>query len=112
MKKNNNIIREIHIPKAENVRYDTNKRLVIDWIDKIEKAKLQGETHCYVSASSGGVTKFAVQKFLDAGYDLYYNHFMFDSSWFITAHWEDGCCGRIYSQENRSYVTIEQMFAY
>lgn len=104
-------IKEIHIPKAENVREDTNKKLVINWIDKIEEAKRDGETHCYVAASSGGVTKYVVQKFIDAGYDIYFHRFN-DGSWFVKAHWEDGCCGRIYSEEDRRYVSVGEMFTY
>ena len=104
--------KEIHITKAENVRADSNKKLVINWIDRIEKAKHDGETYCYVAASSGGVTKYAVQKFIDAGYDIYFWHFRHDGSWSVKVHWEDGCCGRIYSEEGRRYVSIEEMFTY
>lgn len=111
MSKNNNF-KEIHIPNAENVRADTNKKLVINWIDEINKAKRNGNTYCYVACSSGGVTKYAVQKFIGAGYDIYFKHYMCDGSWFVTAHWEDGCCGRIYDEEKRRYVNIEDMFIY
>lgn len=105
-------IKEIHIPKAENVREDTNKKLVINWIDKIDEAKRDGEIWCYVSASSGGVTKYVVQKFIDAGYDIYFAHFMHDGSWFVKVHWEDGCCGRIYSEGDGQYVSVDEMFTY
>lgn len=111
MSKNKNI-KEIHIPKAENTRVDTNNKLVINWLDKIEEAKRDGDTSCYVSASSGGVTKYAIQRFIDAGYDIYFNHFMHDGSWFVKAHWEDGCRGRIYSEEDNRYVSIDEMFTY
>lgn len=105
-------MREIHIPKADNVRAETNMKLVINWIDKIEEAKRDGETYCYVTAGPGGVTKYVVQKFIDAGYDIYFKHFMYDGSWFVKARWEDGCCGRIFSEEDRLYVNIEEMFTY
>lgn len=108
----NHSYKEIHIPKAENVREDTNKKLVIDWIDKVEKAKREGNTYCYVAASSGGVTKYVVQKFIDAGYDIYFQHFMHNGLWFVKVHWEDGCCGRIYSEEDRQYVSVDEMFIY
>lgn len=105
------VVNELHIPRAENVRLETNKRLLIDWVDKVEEAKLKGETYCYVSAS-GGVTRYAVQKFIDAGYDIYYSHFMHDGSWFVKVHWEDGSCGRIYNENKRHYGDIEEMFSY
>lgn len=105
-------IKEIHIPKAENVRAETNKKLVINWIDKIEEAKREGETYCYVVCKSGGVTKYAVQKFIDAGYDIYFKRFMHDGSWFVKIHWEDGCYGRIFSEEEMRYMDIKDMFTY
>ena len=107
----NNSYKEIHIPKAENVRTDTNKKLMINWIDRIERAKREGNTSCYVAASTGGVTRYAVQKFIDAGYDISFNRFM-RGEWFVKAHWEDGCCGRIYSEADRQYISIDEMFTY
>lgn len=104
---------EIHVPKAENIREETERKILINWIDKIEETKRKGGTYCYVcGAYSGGVTKNIVQRFLDAGYDLYYNHFMHNGSWFVKAHWEDGCCGRIYSEDENKCVTIDEMFTY
>lgn len=111
MSKKNNF-KEIHIPKAENVRGDTNKKLIINWIDEIDEAKRNGSTYCYVACSSGGVTKYAVQKFIDVGYDIYFRHFIYDGSWVVKVHWEDGCCGRIYSEEDKRYVSIQEMFTY
>lgn len=105
-------IKEIHIPKAENVRVDTNNKLVINWLDKIEKAKHEGETYCCVASSSGGVTKDAVRKFINAGYDIYFQHYMDDGSWFVKVHWEDGCFGRVYSEKERQYVSVDEMFRY
>lgn len=106
-------ITKIHVPKAENIREETERKILINWIDKIEEAKREGVTYCYVcGVSSKGITKNIVQRFLDAGYDLYYKHFMHDGSWFVQAHWENGCSGRIYSEDKLKYVTIDEMFTY
>ena len=104
-------MKEIHMPKAKNIRAESSKKVIINWIDKVEAAKLDGQTSCLV-VTGDGITKEVVKKFLDAGYDLYYNHFLFDGSWFVEAHWEDGCCGRIYSEKDDRYVDIETMFTY
>lgn len=105
-------IKEIHIPKAENTRMDTNNKLVINWLDKIEKTKRDGRTSCHVSGGLSGVSKYAIQRFIDEGYDFHYNYFIDDGLWFVTVHWEDGCCGRIYSKEDGRYVDIDEMFIY
>lgn len=101
---------EIHIPKAENVLKETEPKVVIKWLDRIEKAKRDGQTNCYLCAADGLITKNAVERFLKAGYDLNYSHFEFDGSWFVKAFWHDGCNGKLYNSQNREYVDVDTMF--
>lgn len=110
MKKNNNKIREIHIPTAKNTLKETEPKIIIQWLDKISEAKRNGSTSCYLCANNGAVSKNAVEKFLKAGYDINYEFFDFEGSWFVKAFWHDGCNGRLYDEGRRKYVDVDTMF--
>lgn len=110
--KKNGTIKEIHVPKPENMRAEAEPKAMIKCLDEITKAKNEGSLSCYISAGRECVSKSIVQKLIDAGYDIYYNHFTFDGSWFIKVFWIDGCCGKIFNESTRQYVCIDDMYTY
>lgn len=112
MNRKNKHVKEIHIPKAENILKETEPKIIIEWLDKIQKARDNGLTYCYLCADVGGVSKNAVERFLKAGYDIHYSYYEFDGSWFVKASWHDGCNGRLYDEQKREYVDVNKMFEF
>lgn len=82
-------------------------------MDLITKAKDSGNTYCYLCSDDGRVTRNAVIKILEAGYDLKYSFFkdeMTGQSLFIKAFWQEGCSGRLYDERSKEYVDVDTMF--
>lgn len=104
------IIKKIHIPTAENTFKETEPQIIIKWIERIEEAKKNGGTHCYLCVSDGAFSKNALKKFLEKGYDIKYQLFDSDGSLFVKAFWHEGCNGRLYDEERKEYVDVETMF--
>jgi hypothetical protein len=110
--KKNGTIKEIHVPKAENMRMETEPKALIKCLDKIEEARKEGECGCYLSAGREGVPKTVILKLLEANYNISYKYFEFSGDWFIKASWLDGCTGKLYNEENNKWVDIETMYTY
>lgn len=109
----NKNIKDFHVPKAENMLKETEPNTLIKWVDLITKAKDSGNTYCYLCSDDGRVTRNAVIKILEAGYDLKYSFFkdeMTGQSLFIKAFWQEGCSGRLYDERSKEYVDVDTMF--
>lgn len=95
-RKEKNINREIHVPKAITMMEYASKKQLINCLDKINDAKENGLLSCYILASDhNDLTEENRTKLMDAGYDLRVNHFDHDGSYFIVAVWDQHATGKI-----------------
>jgi hypothetical protein len=99
--KNNKRQQEIHVPKAANVKEETSRKQLINCIDKIEEAKRNGNTSCYISSCTqhGDLTEEVKSKLLEAGYNLIWRYFKFDNSYSTIAVWDDHATGKLIIEE-------------
>lgn len=88
--------RMFHVPNAKNVCMDAEAKQLLNCLDKIEKAKKEGNMSCYLLAGENHyLTKDNEQRLLNAGYDLIKKYFHYDHAYFLNAIFDESATGRL-----------------
>ena len=97
---------------AQEAHNDAISPAVQRYMARIEEAKNNGRTNCYISNGSGKPPVEAIQTLLDAGYDIcYHSYGKGYGDWFVLVYWQRSCeKGKIFvgnSSGAEAEVTIE-----